>query len=554
MSDEPEREVMETDVVIVGAGPAGLSCAIHLARQAKEKGRELAIMVLEKSAEIGQHILSGAVMDPRGMAALFPDWRERGCPIEADVAEDAVWWMSEKSYTTFPITPRPFRNHGNVIVSLGDITRWLAQEAEALEVEVFSGFPAQSLLLEEGKVVGVRTGDMGVDKDGNPKGTFQPGMDIRARLTVLAEGVRGHLTKKLAADQGLYQVNPQVYSTGIKEVWKLKQADLWPAGKVVHTMDWPLNRDTFGGTWIYGMKDGHVSIGLVVGLDSPDPKLDPHNLFTRWKQHPALARVLEGGELISYGAKTIPDGGWYSRPKSVVDGALIIGDAGGNLDPQKLKGIHLAIQTGMCAAETALEAAERDDFTGRTLGGFEDRVAWSFVKADLWRSRNFRGPFQKGFWTGMLHAGIQEATGGWTPGGDPYPLVEDHHRTRKITEKGPTHSRVTEFDGDLALDKLADVFKSGTEHDEDQPSHLRVADLSICETRCKEEYGNPCQYFCPAAVYEMVPKEDAAEGVQRLQINFSNCVHCKTCDIADPYAIITWVAPEGGGGPRYRKF
>ena len=555
MSDDVEREEMETDVLIVGAGPAGLATAIHLAKKAKEANQEIAIMVLEKSAELGQHILSGAVMDPRGLDDLIPDWRDQGCPIEADVTEDAVWYMGESSKWTFPITPRPFKNHGKVIVSLGDVVRWLGEKAEELEVEVYSGFAAQSLLIEDGKVVGVRTGDMGIDKDGSPKGTFEPGMDMKAKVTILSEGTRGHLAKQLCDDQDLYEVNPQIYSTGIKEVWKLKDAAKFPKGKVVHTMSYPLNSDTFGGTWIYGMDDGHVSIGLVVGLDSPDPKLDPHNLFTKWKQHPDVAKILEGGELVCYGAKTIPDGGWYSRPRPNVDGALLFGDSGGNLDPQKLKGIHLAIKSGMCAAETLLELWEGDDFSKEKLELYAKKVDASYIKTDLWRSRNFRGPFQKGLLNGMVHTGIQEVTGGWTPGGDPYPVIEDHHRTAKLSQKYTGHSHVEKFDGELALDKLGDVFKSGTEHEEDQPSHLKVADLSVCETRCAEEYGNPCQYFCPAAVYEMVPKnEEKADEGAKLQINFSNCVHCKTCDIADPYGIITWVAPEGGGGPKYRKF
>lgn len=541
-----ERETMETDVLIVGAGPAGLSTALHLHKLAKAAGAEIAIMVIEKAAEVGNHILSGAVMDPQGINELMPDWRAKGCPIEAEVTEDAVWKLSETSWWQFPITPPPFRNHGNFIVSLGDVVRWMGKQVEEAGIDLFTGFAAQNLILEEGKVKGVVTGDMGIDKKGGKKGTFQPGMEIRAKVTVLAEGTRGHLAKKLCADQKLYKGNPQIYSTGIKEVWKLKPGK-FAKGRVLHTMGYPLNTDTFGGSWLYGMADDHLSLGLVVGLDSPDPKLDPHNLFQRFKEHPFLKGLLEGGELVCYGAKTIPDGGWYSRPQSWVDGALLVGDTGGNLDPKRLKGIHLGIKTGMLAAETILDAVKAGDTSAAKLKTFEDRVQGSWIKTQLWKSRNFRGPFQAGglYW-GMFHTAFQEISGGRGLV-DPYPLKEDHHTTRKLADRPEMHRHLEKFDKALTYDKLTDVYKSGTEHEEDQPSHLLVGDLSICETKCKTEFGQPCQHFCPAAVYEI----EAVDGGRRPKINFSNCVHCKTCDIMDPYQIIDWVTPEGGGGPNY---
>ncbi len=548
-----EREVMETDVLVVGAGPSGLSTAIRLVQLAKQAGKEPpAVMVLEKGAEIGNHILSGAVMDPRGIQELFPDWREKGAPVEAQVTWDAVRYLTSSSYYTLPITPPPMHNHGFWIISLQEMTKWLASQAEGMGIEIFPGFAAQSLIEEDGRIQGVVTGDMGIGKNGEKKGTYQPGMEIRAKVTVLSEGTRGHLTKKLAADRKLYRVNPQIYSTGIKEVWKLP-AGRFPAGHVVHTMGYPLRSDTFGGTWVYGLKDDHVSIGLVVGLDSPDPRLDPHNLFQIWKKHPMLASILEGGELVCYGAKTIPDGGWYSRPDPVVDGCLIVGDAGGNMNPARLKGIHLAMKSGMLAAEAIAEALGAEDCSAARLGKYRNLVDASWLKAELWESRNFRGPYQKGglYW-GMLHTGIQFLTGGRGLV-DPYPLQEDHHLTKRLSEHPGMHERLESFDGKLTFDRLSDVFKGGTEHEEDQPVHLLVDDVSICETRCKTEYGNPCQYFCPAAVYEIVPKDESGSKATTLRINASNCVHCKTCDIADPYAVITWVAPEGGGGPKHKR-
>jgi electron-transferring-flavoprotein dehydrogenase len=551
---EPEREVMETDVLVVGAGPSGLATAIHLARRAKEAGGDPPmIMVLEKGAELGNHILSGAVMDPRGLDELIPDWKAQGAPIEAKVSVDAVRYLTSSSYWTLPITPPPMNNHGNYVISLQEMVKWLGEQAEELEIEIFPGFAAQELIVEDGVVKGVVSGDMGISKEGEQKGTYQPGMEIRAKVTVLSEGTRGHLAKKLCSERELYQQNPQIYSTGIKEIWKLPKGR-FPAGHVLHTMGYPMQSDTFGGTWIYGMRDDLLSIGLVVGLDSPDPRLDPHNLFQRWKQHPMVSKILEGGELDCYGAKTIPDGGWYSRPNPVVPGCLMVGDSGGNMNPARLKGIHLAIKTGMLAAETIEAALAADDFGEKTLGRYREKVEASWVKTELWKYRNFRAPYQKhGLWGGMIHTGLQEVTGGRGLV-DPFPLREDHELTQKVTERPSMHERLETFDGTLTQDKLSDVFKGGTEHEEDQPSHLLVSDFDVCETKCTKEYGNPCQYFCPAAVYEMVAKdEDDASKGNTLQINASNCVHCKTCDIADPYELITWVAPEGGGGPKHRR-
>ena len=550
-----DRETMEVDVLIVGAGPAGLAAAIRLARLAKAAGKrpdELNIAVIEKGKEVGAHIISGAILDPVALRELLPEIDlAKDAPLEGPVEEDFLWYLTAENALPFPVIPPPLENHGNYICSLNKLVRWLGKVAEKEGINVFPGFPGAELLYDGPRVAGVRTADRGIDKHGAKRSGFETGIDLRAKVTILAEGPRGSLTKALVEKQGLgLGKHPQVYATGVKEVWQVPKGTS-SRGRVIHTMGWPASESTFGGGFIYTMADDLLSVGYVVGLDYRNPRTDPHQAFQRFKTHPAVAKMLKGGEIRSYGAKTIPEGGWYAVPRTHGDGFLIIGDSAGFLDMQRLKGIHLAMKTGMLAAETAWEALQKGDVSAAALAGFETRVNASYVRTELWRTRNFRQAFEGGFWSGMFHAGIQMLTGGRGLR-DPWPGVAGHERMTKLTAglsvSDGMETRVKP-DGRLTFDKVTDVFHSGTVHEENQPAHLKVADTDVCITKCTVEYGNPCQYFCPAHVYEMVPD---AKGDRRLQINFANCVHCKTCDVMDPYQIITWTVPEGGGGPDYK--
>ena len=537
-----EHETLEVDVLIVGGGPAGLAAAYQLRKQNKN----LSIAVLEKGKEIGAHIISGAVMDPRGINELMPDWREKGAPIEKPVDEDHVVFLTRKRKFELPIIPPPLQNHGNYIISLNKFTRWLGQQVEQSGVDLFAGFAGAELLIEGDALVGVRTGDKGVDKSGQPKPNFESGIDIRAKITILAEGARGSLTKQLIRRFGLDKDrNPQVFAVGVKEVWDVPK-EKNTGGRVIHTMGWPLRNEEFGGGFIYNMSEGRVSIGFVIGLDYLDPGLDPHERFQEFKTHPHVRAILEGGTLYSYGAKTIPEGGYWALPQYYFNGGMIVGDAAGFLNAMRLKGIHLAFKTGMLAADTAHEALQANDFSASKLKRFHELVEKSWVKDELWKVRNFHQAFEHGFVRGMIHTGLQMATGGRGLK-NRYPNKPGHTRMRQLKDYEVRARPEIPFDRKLTFDKLTDVYNSGTTHDEDQPCHLHILQPAICHPRCTNEYGNPCRFFCPAAVYEMV---ENGKG-RRLQINFSNCVHCKTCDIMDPYQIIDWVPPEGGGGPHY---
>ena len=553
---ERARETLETDVLIVGGGPAGLACALHLRRlreQDPPADGAASCALLEKGAALGNHSLSGAVMDPRGMAELMPDYREQGFPVEGEVREDSLHYLTASGAIRFPFTPPMLRNHGNLIISLNKVVRWLGEKVEAAGCDLFPGFAGQELLWEGDRVVGVRTGDRGLDAEGNPRGNYEPGVDIRARITVLAEGVRGSLTKqllgKLRLDEGR---NPQVYATGVKELWELP-AEKAKTGRVFHTMGFPLDPRTYGGGWIYDLSGGLISLGFVVGLDYRSPFTDPHRLLQEFKTHPFVREKIEGGTLVRYGAKAIPEGGYFSLPRGYADGVLLAGDAGGYLNAQRLKGVHLALKTGMLAAEAAHSALRQGDVSASALAGYEERIRQSWVHQELYGCRNFRQGFDHGLIPGMIQTGLQLVTGGRGLKGrlSTRPGFTRMLRLDQLGKRGPASEPPAPLADDpdrLIFAKLTSVYHSGTAHEEGQPCHLHVADTEICRTRCAREYGNPCQHFCPASVYEMVAD---GNGGRKLQINFANCVHCKTCDIMDPYEIITWVPPQGGEGPVY---
>jgi electron-transferring-flavoprotein dehydrogenase len=549
------REQLEADVLIVGAGPAGLACALHLAKLIKKHNEsgvkpELSaenIYVLEKGREIGAHQLSGAIMNPKALAELVPDF-EKSAPLDTPVTDDAAFFFTKNSALRFPITPPPFKNHGNYVVSLNRMVKWLGGLVEKTGVNLFTQFGGAQLIYEHDGIAGVITEDKGLDKNGKPKDNYTPGYELRAKVTVLAEGPRGSLTKDLVAKKNLDNINPQTYGIGIKELWDVQPGRIQP-GFVAHTLGWPVDSSMYGGGWIYGLQDNRASIGLVIGLEYHNPLFDPHEAFQKYKTHPFLKRILDGGKLVRYGAKTIPYGGWYGMPRTYVDGGLIIGDSAAFLDGQKLKGIHMAMKSGMLAAETILEALVAGDTSVKTLGAFSKKVAASWIKTELWAVRNFHQSFQHGLIGGLFHAGLQFVTGGRGLI-DPMrirPGYQAYHQLRGDVSDPKASPERFKGDGQLTFDRLTDVYHSGTRHEEDQPCHLVVRDTTICVDRCTVEYGNPCQYFCPAAVYEMAHEK----GALRLKINASNCVHCKTCDIADPYQIIDWVVPEGGGGPNY---
>jgi electron-transferring-flavoprotein dehydrogenase len=548
-----DRETLDIDVVFVGAGPASLAGALHLGRLARARNLPLSIAVLEKGKEVGAHALSGAVLDPRALQELLPEsWQQ--APFEGRVEREKLLFLTRGRALPLPIPP-PLNNRGKYVASLGRLLKWMAPQVEAQGVDVFCEFPAAEILLEDGTVVGVRTGDKGRGKDGRPKANFEAGIDIRSRVVVLGEGPRGTLAKQLDAHLGLsVGRNPQIYALGLKEVWELPPGRVEP-GSVVHSMGWPLGRGVFGGGFVYGMRDNQLIVGLVVGLDYRNPNLDPHTEFQRFKTHPWLRRLLDGGRMAFYGAKAIPEGGFWSMPRLSGNGFLVCGDSGGFLNSQRLKGIHLAMKSGMLAAETIVEALTAGDTTAERLRAYDGKVRASWAQQELWKVRNFHQAFDHGLYAGMFQAAVGLVSGGRGWGfRNRLPARAGHERLMTIEHGGARHpgGAPLAVDGHLTFDKLADVYNSATAHEEDQPVHLLVRDLEVCVTRCAREFQNPCQRFCPAAVYEMVDAPGTEHG-RRLQINASNCVHCKTCDVMDPYQIIDWVPPEGGGGPNYSR-
>ena len=530
-----ERDVMEYDVVTVGAGPAGLAFAIRL-KQLKPDAR---VCVIEKAAAVGAQILSGAVIEPEPLDALLPEWGKTPPPVCVPVTKDEFWWLRSPDKALKMPTPPQMRNHGNFIVSLGALCAWLAPQAEALGVEIYPGFAAAEPLIDDrGAVAGVRIGDMGVARDGSHKPGYTQGIDIKAPLTVLGEGCRGHLSKQLIARYGLDRgADPQTYGIGLKELWQLPAGRGEP-GKVVHTLGWPLDPATYGGSFLYHLDGDRVAVGFVVGLDYRDPLFSPFEAFQQFKHHARVKPLLEGGQILSAGARALVEGGYQSLPKVEMPGALLIGDAAGLLNVPKIKGTHQALRSAMLAAE---HVAERG-----TSEGWDARLRASVVVDELRRVRNIRPGFNKGLWLGLANAGWETIAGGRSP----WTLRNhaDHAQlARADAQQSPRRDYV-----ERTLpprDRLASVYFAATAHEEDQPVHLHVADTNICSGRCATEYANPCTRFCPAGVYEMV---DDAAG-KRLQINAANCVHCKTCDIKDPYQIINWVTPEGGSGPNYQN-
>lgn len=554
-----ERDVLEVDVLFVGAGVASLSCAYALKRRIAEynekagEDRKIAspvIAVLEKGAELGEHALSGAVLEPRSLRELIPDFKERGAPIDSAVTSDAFYFLTKGTGFKLPFAPPGMGHAGNLIVSLSKFTRWLGSLVADEEVDIFTGFPARELLFEGGAVSGVRTADKGIDKEGKKKSNFTPGIDIKAKVTVLGEGNYGTLTQRLIAEKDLaLDKEHQIYATAVKEVWELVP-ERHSLGRVIHTFGWPLPLDTFGGCFLYFGADRLLYMGCIVGLDYKDPRLDPHKKLQLFKRHPLIRKIIEGGKLIAYGGKTIPEGGYCAVPKTHCGGCLIVGDGGGFLDNLKLKGLHCAIESGMLAAETICEALRKDNFSEAALGLFEHRLHASKLWKDLRRGRNFRQAFSRHMIPGMIDVGFQTVTGGASLNPFRHP-PEDRECLRRLdgassAQRGAGAEKI-EYDEKYTFDKTTSVYYSGTQHEENQPSHVIITDPALCAGRCREEYGNPCQYFCPGKVFSI---EEDENGKIFVELTPSNCLHCKTCAIKDPYGIIEWTPPEEGG-PKY---
>ncbi|KRB81062.1 electron transfer flavoprotein-ubiquinone oxidoreductase [Noviherbaspirillum sp. Root189] len=542
------REAMEYHVVIVGGGPAGLSAAIRLKQLAAEQGREVSVCVLEKGSEVGAHILSGAVMDPIAINELFPNWKELGAPLHTPVSEDRFLFLSETKATKTPgwMLPACFQNHGNYVISLANVVRWLGQQAEALGVEIFPGFPAAEVLYtDDGAVKGVATGNMGVDRHGNPTDAFQLGMELHAKYTFFAEGARGHLGKQLMTRYHLNKdSDPQTYAIGIKELWEIDPKMHQP-GLVIHTAGWPLDADTYGGSFLYHLENNQVAVGYVVGLAYQNPYLSPYEEFQRYKTHPAIRTFFEGGKRISYGARALVAGGLQSLPKFTFPGGALIGCDAGFLNAARIKGSHAAMKTGMLAAEAAFaalgQARQQDELTA-----YADGFKASWLHEELHKARNFKPFMARGLYTGTLMVGIDQVL---FRGKAPWTLRHkhaDHECLRPASEFQPI--QYPKPDGKLTFDRLSSVFISNTNHAEEQPVHLTLESSRIPVEINLKRFAGPEQRYCPAGVYEFVREES---GEDRLQINAQNCVHCKTCDIKDPTQNIVWVTPEGGGGPNY---
>ncbi len=538
-----EREAMAYDVVIVGAGPAGLGAAIRLKQLARQQERDVSVCVLEKGSEVGAHILSGACLEPRALDELIPDWRDQGAPVRVKATEDHFLYLTATGSRRLP-TPPPMRNEGNYVISLGNLCRWLAEQADALEVEIYPGFAAAEVLYDDqGRVRGVATGDMGVTKAGEHGPNYQPGMELHSKILLLGEGCRGSLTKQLFERFELRKdCDPQTYGIGIKELWEVAPANHVP-GKILHTIGWPLDPKTYGGSWLYHFEDNLVSIGFVIGLDYTNPHLSPFDEMQRFKTHPAIRPLLEGGRRVSYGARALSEGGLQSIPKLDFPGGALIGDGAGFLNVPKIKGTHTAMKSGMVAAEAAFEALGADA-EAPSMAAYPEQLKKTWLWDELHGVRNIRPSFHWGLWPALAYSALDSYL---FRGKAPWTM---HHKADHTTLERAADAPKIDYpkpDGVLTFDRLSSVFISNTNHEEDQPSHLRLRDPAIPTAVNLPLYGGPESLYCPAGVYEYVDED----GAQRLQINAQNCVHCKTCDIKDPEQNINWVTPEGGGGPNY---
>ena len=540
-----ERESMEFDVVIVGAGPSGLASAIRLRQLAEEKGQEISVCVIEKGSEVGAHILSGAVMEPRALDELLPDWKDRDAPLKTPVKENRFLLLGRSRATKLP-TPPQMNNHGNYIVSLGNVCRWLGEQAEAAGVEIYPGFAAAEVLYhDDGRVKGVATGDMGIGKDGEQTANYQPGFELHARQSIFAEGCRGSLTKTLFEKFDLRDgADHQTYGIGIKELWEIDPEKHHP-GRVVHTIGWPMDTGTYGGSFLYHLEDNQVAVGFVIGLDYTNPHLSPFDEFQRFKTHPEIRPTFEGGRRVAYGARAINEGGFQSVPKLTFPGGVLIGCAAGFVNVPKIKGSHTAMKSGMLAAESVFDA-----LTGETeaaeASSYEAALKKSWIWDELYRVRNIRPSFKWGMWGGLIYSAIDTFI---LRGRAPWTLK--HHADHTTLKKAADAPKIDypKPDGEVSFDRLSSVFISNTNHEENQPAHLTLKDESVPISVNLAEYDAPEQRYCPAGVYEIVAEDDGSNP--QLQINAQNCVHCKTCDIKDPTQNINWVVPEGGGGPNY---
>ncbi len=538
------REAMEYDVVIVGAGPSGLTTAIRLKQLAEKAGKELSVCVVEKGSEVGAHILSGAVIEPRALAELFPDWKERGAPLNTPVTADRFLFLTTDKAYKLP-TPPQMHNEGNFIVSLGNVVRWLGEQAEALGVEIYPGFAASEVLFNaDGSVKGIATGDMGVEKNGEPGPNYQPGIELHARQTVFSEGCRGSLTKGLFSKFNLLDgADPQTYGIGIKELWEVRP-EVHQAGLTMHTVGWPVSTDVYGGSFLYHLENNQVAVGFVVGLDYSNPHLSPYEEFQRFKTHPEIRKVFEGGRRISYGARALNEGGFQSVPKLSFPGGLLVGDTAGFLNVPKVKGTHMAMKSGIEAAEALFTHLTFDGQTGPEVLGYAERLKQSWLWDELYQVRNIRPSFRWGLLGGIAYSALDTYL---LKGRAPWTLHHhaDHTQLKKASDCAPIV--YPKPDGKISFDRLSSVFISATNHAEEQPCHLRLKDASVPIATNLALYNAPETRYCPAGVYEIV--EDPSGP--RMQINAQNCLHCKTCDIKDPTQNIDWAVPEGGGGPNY---